>query len=294
MKHIVLFLYFSLTSIVTLGQSKLQYNLNKGKVFTIKQTAQQIITQQIDSASHIITNNISGVLEFKVIEEINDNYKIALSFKDLNLDISSSIQGVLMSVKAKEVIEGDMQSKIFNAILNTPVEIILSKTGNILEATGGDSLVNKMTFASGLEDKFSLNMMRKSLEKEFGSEALSNSYKQLTHIYTEEKVSVGETWENEYQGKLTTKNSWTLDKLTETNATISGKATVIMNVVDPATTMKLSGTQETSITTDIASGFILKMKVEGFSEGFSTSVQMGNIEIPTTISSTITYELIKE
>ena len=294
MKHIVLFLYFSLTSIVVLGQSKLQYSLKKGDIFTIKQTAQQIITQQIDSASHIITNNISGLLEFKVLEEIDDNYKIALSFKDLNLDISSSIQGVLMSVKAKEVIEGDMQSKIFNAILNTPVEIILSKTGNILEAIGGDSLVNKMTFASGLEDQFSLNMMRKSLEKEFGSEALSNSYKQLTYIYTNEKVSVGDTWENEYQGKLTTKNSWTLDNLTDTNAIISGKATVIMNVVDPATTMKLNGTQETSITTDIASGFILKMKVEGFSEGFSTSVQMGNQEIPTTISSTITYELIKE
>ncbi|MEM7381844.1 MAG: DUF6263 family protein, partial [Bacteroidota bacterium] len=177
-------------------------------------------------------------------------------------------------------------------ILNTPVQIILAKNGDVLEVNGGDSLVAKMAKASGVEDQFTLNMMKKSLEKEFGSEALSNSYKQMTYIYPDDEKEVGESWENEYSGKLATRNVWTLNKVTETETDLSCKADVVMDLKEPATTMKLTGTQDTQVTADSESGFILKMKVEGISEGTSTLAQMGDQEIPTTIKSLITYELI--
>lgn len=288
----LLFLLFCNTAIF--GQTTLEYTLSEGSVFMIKQNATQVITQELDGAKHELTNTIDGILEFRVLAQQEDSYQIALTFKDLNLLMTSSIQGELMNVKAKEVSEEDIQSQIFNSLLDNPVQMTLSKTGDIIEVIGGDSLVVKMANASGLEDDFSKNMMKKSLEKEFGSEALSNNYKQMTFIYSEKKVSIGDTWKNEYSGKLNAKNTWTLDGVTETNATITGKADVVMNIAEPATTMKLNGTQETKITTDILSGFIIKMQVEGFSEGTSTMAQMGELEIPTSIKSTITYELIKE
>ena len=207
MKHHFLLFLIVFVAMGTYGQTRLQYNLSKGDIFTVKQQAQQIITQELDGATHELTNVIDGILEFKVLGMVNNNYEIALTFKDLNLRMSSSIQGELMNVEAKNVVEDDMQSKIFNSLLNNPVYIILSKTGDILEVNGGDSLVVKMAEASGLEDEFSLNMMKKSLEKEFGSEALSNNYKQMTFIYPPKKIQVGDTWENEYSGKLNTKNT---------------------------------------------------------------------------------------
>ena len=274
------------------GQLTLEYKLNKGDIFTIKQNAQQIITQNLDGATHELTNTINGVLQLKVLNQEEDNYNMELIFKDLNLKINSSIQGELMNVNAKEVTAEDVQSQIFNTLLDNPVQMTLSKTGDILEVRGGDSLVLKMANASGLTDAFSLNMMKKSLEKEFGSEALSNSYKQLTYIYPQKKIKVGDTWENEYLGKLSAKNSWTLKSITDSTASISGKAEITMDIKEPTTTMKLTGKQETEITADKISGFIQKMKVEGESEGTSTIVQMGDQEIPTHIKSTITYELI--
>ncbi len=274
------------------GQLTLEYKLNKGDIFTIKQNAQQIITQNLDGATHELTNTINGVLQLKVLNQEEDNYNMELIFKDLNLKINSSIQGELMNVNAKEVTAEDVQSQIFNTLLDNPVQMTLSKTGDILEVRGGDSLVLKMANASGLTDAFSLNMMKKSLEKEFGSEALSNSYKQLTYIYPSKKIKVGDTWENEYLGKLSAKNSWTLKSITDSTASISGKAEITMDIKEPTTTMKLTGKQETEITADKISGFIQKMKVEGESEGTSTIVQMGDQEIPTHIKSTITYELI--
>lgn len=258
----------------------------------VKQIAEQIITQELDGTAHVITNQIDGILEFKVLGEVAKGYEIALTFKDLNLVMTSSIQGELMNVAAKEVVEGDVQSRIFNTILNNPVTMILAKTGDILSVSGGDSLVNKMTNASGLEDEFSKNLMKRSLSKEFGSEALSNSYKQMTFFYPDKKVKVNDQWENAYTGKLRTSNLWTLKGRTDSQTTITGKATVTMDIQEPETTMKLKGTQNTMILAGSDSGFILKMTIEGVSTGISTLAQLGDQELPTTIKSKITYELI--
>jgi len=276
------------------AQETLGYTLNKDDVFVIKQDAQQLITQTMNGAAHEITNNITGVLEFKVLEAQEDTYQIAMRFKDLNLKMSSSIQGELMNVNAQEVTEGDLQSKIFNSLLDIPVEITLAKSGDIVNISGGDSLIIKMAEASGIEDAFQMNIMKKSLEKDFGSEALSNSYKQMTFIYPEKKVNIGDTWENEYFGKLNAKNLWTLKALADDSATINGTASIIMKTEDEATNMNLNGTQQTTITTDRSSGFVRSMTVTGEAEGITTMQQLGNTEIPTTILSTITYELINE
>ncbi len=293
MKSLLFPFLLALTTITVMGQTSLKYNLKVGDTFSFKQNADQIITQDLEGSSHEITNNINGILGFKVVTENEGNYELELMFKDLNLKMTSSLQGELMNVKALEVKEEDLQSKMFNSLLNNPVLLTLSKTGDILNVQGGDSLVVKMVEASGIEDEFSQNLMKKSLEKEFGSKALSESYEQMTFIYPENKVRIGEVWENQYTGKLDVKNTWTLNELSDTNAVISGTGEVAINVSDPNTTMKLNGTQTTMVSTDVVSGLIQKMTVEGVSTGTSTITQLGKQEIPTTIKSTITYELIQ-
>ena len=293
MRHIIFLIFFTLSGGTILGQSLLQYHLKAGEIYTIKQNATQVITQSLDGALHVITNNIDGILEFKVIGETKGNYNIDLTFKDLNLEMTSSIQGKMMDVRAKDVVEGDVQSNVFHSLLEHPVHLVLAKTGDILEVNGGEELVDKMTASSGLEDDFSKNMMKKSLESEFGSQALADSYKQMTFIYPENKVKVGDTWKNTYQGKMQTENTWTLESLTSEHAAITGKADVIMDIKEPSSTMMLTGTQQTTITTDISSGFVQNVKVEGVSEGTSQITQMGDQEIPTMIKSTITYQLIQ-
>ncbi|VAW18653.1 hypothetical protein MNBD_BACTEROID03-140 [hydrothermal vent metagenome] len=294
MKALFTLLFFTFCIAISAGQTVLKYTLQEGDVFVVSQKANQVITQELDGVTHELTNTIEGILEFKVLAEKEESYEIALTFKDLNMTMTSSIQGELLNVRAKEVSEDDMQSKIFNSLLNSPVQMILAKNGDILEVNGGDSLVVKMANASGLEDEFSRNMMKRSLEEEFGSEALSNSYEQMTYFYAIEEVKEGDTWQNEYFGKLNTKNTWTLTQLNDSTATISGMAEVLMTIDDANTTMSLTGIQETQILTDRVSGFITTMKVEGESKGVSTMKQMSDHEIPTAIKSIITYQLIKE
>lgn len=292
MKKVCAILLFSFLSAYTSSQTTLQYNLHVGDVFKVKQNSRQIITQELDGDTHEITNIIYGLLEFRVVGKSGGNFELTITFKDLNMTMNSSIQGELLHINAKELVTDNVQSKIFHSLLDAPVSMILAKNGDVLQVTGGDFLVSKMAEASGLQDPFELDLMKESLEKEFGSEALSESYRQLTYIYPSKKIKIGDSWQNEYKGKLSAKNTWTLNGLTTSNANITGKAVVAMDVTEPATTMKLSGTQMTAIITNLTTGFIQKMTVEGVSDGVSTMTQMGDQKIPTSIKSSVTYELI--
>ena len=111
------------------AQTQLEYRLEKDDVFTIQQDAKQVITQELDGATHELINAINGILEFKVLEERDSTYEIELTFKDLNLKMTSSIQGELMDVHAKEVSEEDMQSKVFHSLLNRPIQMIPNQNG---------------------------------------------------------------------------------------------------------------------------------------------------------------------
>ena len=293
MKHYITILLFGLSTTFAMSQTLLKYDLKEGDSFLVQQKAEQIITQELNGAEHVLTNALEGLLEFKVLGTLDDNYLVSLVFKDLNMEMTSSMQGELMKVRAKEVVEGDIQSKIFNSLLDNPVELTLDPTGNILKVVGGDSLITKMTNASGLEDDFSKNMMKKSLEKEFGSEALSNNYKQMTYIYGKDMVRVGDSWENSFEGKVEAQNTWTLSTLSDIEANINGTAEVKLITNDQSVSMELNGEQTTSIVASLSDGFIKTMLVEGLFKGMSVMPQLGTTEIPTTIKSTTTYELIQ-
>ncbi|MGI9545962.1 MAG: DUF6263 family protein [Flavobacteriaceae bacterium] len=287
-------LFFVLICLASWGQPTLHYNLKIGDKFVVEQNATQYITQQIEGVSHELENNIRGLMEFEVTAIKENIFEIDMSFLDLGMRMKSNLQGELMDVNARELIDDNVQSKIFNSLLNVPIQIVLAKSGNIIEVNGGDSLITKMTDAAGLTDEPSKNALKESLRGEFGSEALSSSFEQMTYIYPEHTDSITNQWENEYSGKLSAKNLWKLETVTNSQNHITGEADITMNIVSTGTSMSLTGKQETTITADAKSGFILNMQVEGFSEGTAITDFTGDTEIPTTVRSITTYKLIQD
>ncbi|MCK0157672.1 DUF6263 family protein [Cellulophaga sp. F20128] len=294
MKKILFITAILLCSLHLKAQSKLEYKLAKGDTFTIQQNAKQVISQEIQGMSHELTNTVSGEYLMKVTSMTDDSYTIEMSFTDLNMKMASNLQGELMDIKAKEVSTANPQSAMFNAILNIPVSITLAKNGNITSVTGGDEIINKMMDASGITDETTLKLVKESLGKEYGTEGLASSFEQMTYLYPATKVKVGDSWENEYTGKLDTKNKWTLNTYNADTTELSCEASVIMSVKDAAANMDLTGTQTTKVTANSKTGFIQEMEVIGTSSGNSTLPMLGNQQIPTKITSTITYKTIEE
>ena len=287
-------LFFLLLSSHLWGQASLHYSLNKGDKFVIQQIAEQFITQEINGEVHEMENKISGLMEFNVAKVEEEQFELKMLFRNLSMQMTSSRQGEIMNVDASKVVEGDVQSKIFNSLLNVPISLILNKSGNVLAVKGVDSLIIRMTDASGLTDADSRNMLAQSLQNEFGSEALSNSFEQMTYFYPDQQDTITETWANEYSGKLSAKNSWTLEKATDSLNHITGVADIVLNINEGGTNMLLNGSQHTIIKTDISSGFLEDMSVEGIAEGIAMTQYSGDIEIPTTVKSHTTYKLIRE
>jgi len=293
LRTFVLFILAALP--LTLGaQQLLEYNLKVGDTFLVKQSGTQEMVMEIEGTQQIISNDIEALFLFKVALIDGKSYGIDFEFKDFAITSSSNLQGQLMDIRATEPKEGDMMSTIFNGLLGTQLQLQLQKNGKILAVNGADKLIENMLSTVGELDEFTKSLMKKSLEKEFSSESLANSFEQMTYIYDQKAVSIGTKWNTSFKGKINAENQWTLEKIEEGTVSISGTAKIIMDTEDTSLSMKLNGQQETMVEASSSNGFPLKMIVKGSGEGISTMAQAQNVEIPTTLKQTITYELITE
>ena len=275
------------------GQNTLKYRLNEGESFIIHQTALQYIDQDMATGSQRITNDIRSKMEFTITRATDSVYEINIEFKDLKMTMASDVYGELLNVDAAVLDETDVQSKIFHSLIGVKVQAIMSPTGKILEVHGGDELISTMVSAAGFEDEFTREMLATSLKKEFGSEALSKSYEQMTFFYTPEQIAVGDSWNTEFSGKLSAMNQWTLDNWSKDESEISGTAEAVLDVTDDQTTMKLEGKQTSKLTVDSDNGLLRTLIVNGNYKGYSILKQLGDEQIPTSIEMKLTYELIQ-
>lgn len=290
--YTTLFAFFVLVSTLT-AQTTLKYNLKEGAVFKVKQQANQLITQKLEGSDHEITNDISGLYHFKVVGADEKGYDLVLSFQDFKLKTNSNLQGVVMDVNATELKEGDIMSEMFHALIGHELKMRMKINGAVEAVEGGDELIAKMISSAGIEDEATIAILRQSLDTEFSSDGLAKSFEQMTFFYPNKDVAVGDSWENTYTGKLSANNTFTLEKAANNINSISGTAAIVMNTDESGAVMSLSGSQESVIEADIATGFIKKIMVTSLAEGSTEMKQMGDIVIPTTIKSTITYELLE-
>ncbi|NER11989.1 hypothetical protein GWK08_00920 [Leptobacterium flavescens] len=274
------------------AQVSLCYKLKKNDVFKVQQHSMQVITQEILGNKQEVTNNIVGTMNFTVKEVLDDSYEIEMVFLDLKLSMRSSELGEMVKIDATASNE-DPQAKVFNGLINYPITIKMKTNGDILSVENSDSLIENMLTSADIKDEFIRELMKTSLEKEYGSKALSESYKQMTFFYPDKEVKVNDRWENTYTGQLSANSTWKLHSVDSIEAVITGKAKVKMNLEEPDVSMVLEGTQETKLITNLKNGFLKEMVVEAFAKGSSKISQIGDKDIPTTIKSKITYNLIK-
>ena len=133
---------------------------------------------------------------------------------------------------------------------------------------------------------------KSQLEKQFGSEALSNSFEQMTYLFSTDKVKVNSKWKNSYQGDMSAETTWTLSEINKNNFKLSGVAATTMNSIDETISMTLNGTQSTTVTGNSKTGLFTELIVTGENTG-NTVYTTQEITIPTTIKSTITYKIIQ-
>lgn len=269
----------------------LQYDLKVNDTFNVEQQAKQHITQDLNGVDQVIDNNLKSSMQFKVIKVEQDFITLEMTFKHMKMTMSSPSLGELLNADTSNKDDSDITSKMFKGTLNIPVNIVMERTGKIKSISGGEKLIASMFKAAGITDEEAIEDNKAQFEKQFGSEALSNSFEQMTYFLPAKAVKVNDSWENVYQGDLKSKNKWTLATYTNDTYTISGIANTTMSNIDENVMMILTGTQKTTINANSKNGLFKNITVEGVYIG-DTQVNAQNITIPTKITSTITYKIL--
>ena len=288
-KDMRLFITIIFTASLTFisAQNKLQYNLNVDDTFTVSQEAKQEITQEISGEKQIINNDLVGSMFFKVIKADTDFITFEMSFTKMKMLMSSPSMGELMNMDTSSESE-DMMTKMIKGILNYPVTIKMHRNGKIESVLGGEKLIENMFVSAEITQPEIIESAKGQMEKQFGTEALTNSFEQITYIFSDKVVNVKDTWSNEYQGEVSVINSWTLESMDDTTFYITGKAETTLSTKKESISMNLSGSQTTSAKGSVKTGLVTELIVSGENKGIS---EMSSFKIPTTIKSTITYKI---
>lgn len=269
----------------------LQYELEVNDTFKVEQQAKQHITQDINGVDQVINNHLKSVMHFKVIKVEQDVITLEMTFQHMKMTMSSPELGELLNADTANTDDSDLTSKMFKGTLNIPVTMIMEKTGKIQSISGGEKLIASMFKAADITDAATIEANKGQFEKQFGSEALSNSFEQMTYFLPAKTVSINDTWENVYHGDLKAKNKWTLSAQDENSYTVSGNADATMSNIDENVTMVLNGTQKTTVHANLKTSLFKEINVEGVYIGH-TQVHAQSMTIPTKITSTITYKTL--
>ncbi len=282
---------FCFVSIHCFSQKTLEYNLTVGDTFTVRQLAYQHIAQEIGGVEQIIENNLTGEMRFEVVAASPSDYTLSMVFKRLKMVMSSPTLGELSNMDTVSEDSSDTGSMLFKGLLDVPVSITMGRNGKILSVTGGENLVTSMFEYAGIHDPNIIAASKGEMEKQFGSQALSESFEQMTHFYPTTPVNVGSEWRNNFNGNLSAENHWKLDNITDTAFQISGTASTTMSNIDENIAMTLKGNQNTTITANPKTGLFIEIEVTGENTGDTFFIKQ-NQTIPTHIKSTIIYKII--
>jgi hypothetical protein len=289
----ILVVFFITTNLIN-AQTSLAYKLEVGDQFKVKQVANQDIIQDMNGQKHEMKNLLEGDFTF-IVEEVNDSlYGIKFKFDRFKMVSSSNLIGEIMSINTNDSIaEDDIEGKIFAELINVDLAMKMYKNGKIKSIEGSNKLISQMVNAVGDIDEFTKEVMKESMKGDFSNESLAKSFEQMTYIYPNDTVKTGDSWENNFEGELSSKNTWTLESINEEDIIISGESSVIFKNEDTDVEMNLKGDMTSNLTTSLNTGFVKTMSTTSTVKGHSILHNMNDLKVPTTITSNVTYKIEK-
>ena len=278
-------------SVVALAQNKYQYNFKKGDTFSISQESTQNIEQEIMGMNQNIKNELGGIMKFTVTDVNADNYTLTMSYTKFVMNMSSPIAGILMDIDtSNEPNENDMQALMFHGLLNQDLTFKMRKDGDIISLDGSEELLDAMLEKANLGSSVMADEIKASLSNQWGDKTLINSIEQMLFVYSDSSNDT--TWQNEYSGNVTTKNTWIVDSENSQTTNLSAVSDVSMNITNAQVSMSLTGKQNSVATVNSKNGLFTILETSGTTTGIAKSAQLPDEDIPVTINFKNIYKTI--
>ena len=280
------------------GKVTLKLNLKAGESYPVSFTSVEKVTEKVGpDKEETGTRTIGFSVTFtpsKVEPDgavhgtyAYDAVRIAIQTPNTNLDYDSARGGP---------VPDDLNAEALAVFVGKKVDVVLTPHGKIQALTGADKIVAAVVESTGLPAAIRGNIDRQLIQR-FGEHAIRANLEQLTAIFPERPVEVGETWEVE-QKQVLNRGELLTGKATSTfKSAVGGKVTLEIKGglktepgapgPEPDSTVSLDGTYTGTIEIDQASGWISAGDIRKQVRGSKTRVfQPGahKAEFPMTFS----------
>ncbi len=283
----------------------LRLNLAEGKTYNLKMTAQQKISQTIQGRKVDMDQTLGMGYSFAVTDVDANGAISAKVTYDSVLFRQKGPTGTVEYDSAHPTATVNPMAKAFAAQLGQSFSLTLTPEGRITKVEGVDKLFDHVLQSMDIPAGPQRDALENSLKQQFGDQAMQDSMEQLTAIYPDEPVDIGDSWNRKVTMSkgfpMQLENTWTLKSRKDGQATIDVKSKISSNAnagpikMGPVSLKyDFSGQQQGQFVLDEATGWTVSakttQKLTGKVNVTGAPGMPAGMSWPITIESTITLE----
>lgn len=254
------FIFIAVLTFATCHAQKqtLKLNLEKGKTYTQKMTANTSMNQTIEGRQLDSKIQITGMMAYTVTDIQNEMYEMEVSYK--NLGLSMSLPSGTQQWNSDNKDESDIMSTILGSMIDQPFGIKLTTSGRVIEVKNIEVLFGHLFDKFPQLTQAQQEQLKAQLMKSYGEKAIKGNLEMCLAIFPDTPVTQGDTWkvntrlESTMDARIST--TYTFSDIQKSYYTISGVSD--MKTVDSDTYFETNGM---SIKYDLAGSMISEIKV---------------------------------
>ena len=250
------------------GKEELQLNLKQGETYSQHYTSFITLEQEINGMQQLIDMDVTGGMDFKVVEVTADGYVMTAHYTSLVMGMNMG-QGEMTF--SSEGDKEDIFSKVMKGMVGKDFDLTMLKNGTISDIKNIDNIFNGVFEGMGLPEMQQQQILSQ-LKQSYGEESFRGNIEMITAIFPNNPVKVGDSWTNSIALKsgmnADMENEFTFSEKSENLVTITGESTISTGE-NPEFTMAngnetrylLNGTMQSTYKLDTETNWIVEGKV---------------------------------
>lgn len=266
---------------------ELKFNLQPGEKYLFSSVVKQEITQEAMGQQIITTQDIVTDYIYAVKGRENGVTEIDVMMDALKMD--TDVGGMQrITFDSSDPDAGTAELKAMSDIIGKSFQLFVNDDGSVQKIVGFAELFGTVEGPGG-----------ELLKQSFGDSSLVQSMNQITNIYPDKAVDVGDAWVKTFSGSIANllhseaTSNITLSELNgdiallavDSRLTFSKLAGTGGNPMLESAEFDMSGTQRGTMEVDVKSGLPIRSKLK---QDITGKMNMQGMEIPMTITSDIT------
>jgi hypothetical protein len=280
-------------SLMAQTSANLKLNLEKGKVYKIKNTNQQTI-QQTANGQQFTSEVYSGTFfSYKLLKQEKDIMFLEFKFDTIESKINSPMfkkeTNSAKPAKSKEYLE-----RIINRLSTFKLTAKISTAGKFIGFTNYQAFKDSVMMVMDSVPDTKKDQVQKQADAVLKEPVLQSMIEPFFAYLPDKAVNTGDKWETSLvqtsaMASILSFNSYTLNSLENNTAQISGSSEIESmpsNNPEAQMTTEIKGKSTSNLTVDLVTGLLLKSSVKGHVEGTMTVKNQGNeMKMPMTVDS---------